>query len=137
MDFGLAPAKENLYNCLELFGFDKTADFCLEEQAVTSDKISYPLKNKYQCLSAITGPGSNVNIQDEAAECLSLFFDYKVEQCLEKMEAEYNDDMGFTGSLQPPASDDSLSWKDEFFASYGNRSSSVTNLAVIQLIEES
>lgn len=120
--FAGQEAKENLFNCLEVFGFNKTAGFCLEQQGVLSENFHYPLKNKYECLSAVSGPASNVTLLEEASACLNVFFDYLVEKCLEKMEADYNGNIGFTGSLSPPSSEDPLAWKDVYFTSYGNTS---------------
>ena len=42
---------ENKINCLESYGVQKSADFCLTQLKANPDKFSYPLKHKYECLS--------------------------------------------------------------------------------------
>lgn len=100
-----------------------------------SAKFQYPLKNKYECLSAVSGPASNVTILEEASACLNEFFDYLVEKCLEKLEAEYNGNIGFTGSPSPPGTEDPLAWKDVYFTTYGNTSLSQADIDSVLQIE--
>ena len=89
---------EDKYNCLEKFGFDRAADYCINMESYTSSKYNYRLKNKYECLTSSESDYPSVHVADEVYSCLNLYNDYSVEACLEKYEAIYGPtNIGFIG----------------------------------------
>ena len=76
------PLVENLINCYEIHGFEKTGEFCETKESVVDDNFFYKLKNKYSCLTATNNEFAQINVPDEVSECLNLYYDYKIENCL-------------------------------------------------------
>ena len=73
---------ENRANCLENFGFNKTAEYCTNQLMVVSPDVHYPLRNQYECLSYHGNDFRSTQISDEASQCLNAFYDYNIEECL-------------------------------------------------------
>ena len=87
-------------------GINRTAQFCLENHRSNHDGFFYRLKNKYECLDSAAGSrslgfsgsrASNtemevfnefavVKLDEEAYNCLSIYYDYQVEKCLQAYE---------------------------------------------------
>ena len=119
-------------NCLELYGIPKSPQFCLDQLSSNQANFSYPLKHKYDCLSS-------TQISEEAGHCMGLYYDFKVEQCLQKYESE--NVVGFQGDK--PDEDDHLSYKSDYWKFYSTIQAKVVEIEespqidqIIDLIEE-
>lgn len=89
---------EDSYNCLDKFGFTRTADYCLKMESFTSPKYRYQLKNKYTCLTNPDSLFKTVAVAEEVYKCLNLYNDFMVETCLQEYEGQYGtSNMGFIG----------------------------------------
>lgn len=84
------------WNCLQMKGTNRTAQFCLEQHRSNHDSFFYKLKNKYECLDSAAGSralgfgGSKaartewemfnefavVKLDDEVYNCLEVYYDY-------------------------------------------------------------
>ena len=80
------PRVENLLNCYEMHGFEKTGEFCLTKESVVDDHYFYKLKNKYSCLADTHNEFPMISVPDEVSECLNQYYDYKIETCLQDFE---------------------------------------------------
>lgn len=83
------PLVENLINCYESQGFERTAEFCLTQLTVNDDNFFYKLKNKYSCLTDTHNEFPLIDVPDEPSECLNLYYDYKIETCLQNYEDKF------------------------------------------------
>lgn len=52
----------------------------------TNENYFYKLKHKYDCLTNANSPTQRAFVPSEVNDCLNLFFDYPVEQCLKSYE---------------------------------------------------
>lgn len=43
---------EDKYNCLDKFGYNRKADYCINMESYTLPQYNYREKNKYQCLTS-------------------------------------------------------------------------------------
>ena len=69
---------------------------CVDQAPSTSDKFFYKLKHKYECLSNPKSEFPTVSLPDEVYECLNIFYDYRVQVCLESYEEAYgSENIGF------------------------------------------
>lgn len=74
---------ENRQICLERYGIPKTQEFCSGIIPATSDIFEYKLKNKWDCLLSPHHDFVSLDqISEEYVNCVGLYFDYKVENCL-------------------------------------------------------
>ena len=83
---------------LTKYGYEKTPQFCLDQLQVTDDKFFYKLKNKYECLNSPDNQ-YRTEIGGEPLNCLSLYFEYMIDTCLQLYEAKYGGNMGFKGEV--------------------------------------
>ena len=77
-----------------------------------NDIFSYKLRNKYQCLN--NPPGGEferVSLHRHAYECLRIYNEYEVEQCLKRYEALTAYGVCFTGEGEEG--------DDSYYSSYG------------------
>lgn len=78
---------ENEQNCLERYGIPKTAEFCNNIIPASSDIFEYKLKNKWDCLLSPHHDFISLDqVSDEYVECVGLYFDFKVETCLQALQ---------------------------------------------------
>lgn len=105
----------NKFNCLERYGYKPgmLSEKCLVQSSVTMPQFYYPLKNKYDCLA---DPKKATILDSTASECLNMFNEYTVENCLAQYEKDYNNKIGFYGG-QPGTPD--------FYKYYGNTTASL------------
>lgn len=85
---------ENLLNCYELHGFERTGEFCEKKQSVVDDNFFYKLKNKYECLTSNDNEFEKIDVPEAVSMCLNKYYDYTIETCLQDYEAQYNDYQG-------------------------------------------
>lgn len=80
---------ENEQNCLERYGIPKNEEFCSNIIPATSDIFEYKLKNKWDCMLSPHNDFVDLDqISDEYVECVGLYFDYKVETCLQNLQSQ-------------------------------------------------
>ena len=117
-----------MYNCLERYGVNKTAKYCVDSLSSNADSklFAYPLKNKYNCLGNPSNEFPQVSLPDEVGVCLNKYFDNKVETCLSEYEEKYGGNMGFNGKkfdereVVKPANDDPFSYLSSYWSLYTN-----------------
>ena len=73
---------ENKLNCLNRYGKSFTPDFCLQQHSASSDKFSYPLRNKYQCLANKKSKYGKVKVDRDVTDCIAIGKEFLVEECL-------------------------------------------------------
>lgn len=86
---------ENLWNCYEIHGFYHTGEYCEKKQSVVNDKFFYKLMNKYKCLTSNDNEFPQIDVPEEVSVCLNLYYDYKIETCLELYEDQFKNNSGF------------------------------------------
>lgn len=87
---------ENKVNCLENYGFNRSAEFCTKNLEATSDKYRYPLQHKYECLADPRNSFPATELSAEVGICLNKYYDFQIERCLEAYELQFGV-MGFNG----------------------------------------
>lgn len=55
------------------------------------------MKNKYECMVDSKNSFPIVSIPDQVSECLSLYFEFKLEECLKLYESRFLNKMDFVG----------------------------------------
>lgn len=63
-----------------------------------------------------------VELSDQVGNCLNLYYNYKVEECLKKYESQYLE-IGFSG--EKPSEDDHLGYLNEYWKTYTNLTESI------------
>ena len=74
---------EDQFNCLERFGAQESIKRCTEGHATMSGSYLYNHKNEFYCLAS---KYPDVKLNDQVHQCLNLFYDYPVDNCLKAFE---------------------------------------------------